>query len=141
VRLVVGLAKILPDGSFGRIRLHFVIPKRSVTVHGGAGGARRTTERQGAWDAGRGRTATATRDRLEQIVRQSFWRSSAAGALVIGRRWIVWSGLSSSVATRCARCAQFRQGIASRTFLGREDTHSHFSGGARRHRGLLPAAS
>jgi hypothetical protein len=83
----------------------------------------------------------ATLDRLEQVVRQSFWRSSAAGALVIWRRWIVWSSVSSSVATRCARCSQFRQRVASRTFLGRQDTHSHFSGGARRHRGLLPAAS
>jgi hypothetical protein len=66
----------------------------------------------------------ATLDRLEQVVRQSFWRSSAAGALVIWRRWIVWSSVSSSVATRCPRCSQFRQGVASRTFLGREDTHS-----------------
>ena len=72
-------------------------------------------------------------DRLEQFVRQSFWRSSAPGALVIGRCWIVWSRLSSSVATRCARCSQFRQGVASPSFLGREDTHSHFSNGARRH--------
>jgi len=54
---------------------------------------------------------------------------------------IVWSSVSSSVATRCARCSQFRQRVASRTFLGREDTHSHFSGRARRHRGLLPAPS
>jgi hypothetical protein len=54
----------------------------------------------------------------------TFWRSSAAGALVIWRRWIVWSSFFSSVATRCARCSPFRQGVASRTFLGREDTHS-----------------
>jgi len=88
-----------------------------------------------------GRRHLATLDRLERVVRQSFWRSSAAGALVLWRRWIVWSSLSSSVATRCARCSQFRQRVASCTFLGREDTHSHFSGGARRHRGLLPAPS
>jgi hypothetical protein len=63
------------------------------------------------------------------------------GAARQQRRWIVWSSVSSSVVTRCVRCSQFRQGVASRTFLGREDTHSHFSGGARRHRGLLPAPS
>jgi hypothetical protein len=34
-----------------------------------------------------------------------------------------WKWLSSSVATRCVRCSQFRQGLVSRSFINREDTH------------------
>jgi hypothetical protein len=38
-------------------------------------------------------------------------------------RSIAWSSLPSSVATRCARCSQFREGLASRSFIVRENTH------------------
>ena len=70
-------------------------------------------------------------DRLEQLVRQSFWSSSAAFLELFSRRsaspLATLDRLEQFVlqrATRCARCAQFRQGIASRSFLGREATHS-----------------